>query len=384
MTHSDWDQAEHLLCIRLDSLGDVLMTTPAFRALKAAHPDRLLTLLTSPQSAAVAPLIPEIDRVMTYAAPWMKATPPRADAGHDRAFIQQLGQQQFDGAIIFTVFSQNPLPAALLCYLAEIPLRLAHCHENPYQLLTDWIPDPEPAQGIRHEVQRQLDLVAQIGCFTKDQRLSLHIPQHDRQTVIQHLATLGVELTRPWLLIHPGATAPSRRYAPNNFAAVADRLFLEGYQILLTGTQPEQPLIEQIQQQMAGSSFSLGDRLNLAELAALIALSPLLITNNTGPAHLAAAVGTPVIDLYALTNPQHTPWQVPHRVLFHDVDCKYCFKSICPQQHHHCLSLLTPTDVVTATLDLLRETAGVRERSQAKDIEGKRHLHSYLKIIGLL
>uniref|UniRef100_B8HSR7 lipopolysaccharide heptosyltransferase II n=1 Tax=Cyanothece sp. (strain PCC 7425 / ATCC 29141) TaxID=395961 RepID=B8HSR7_CYAP4 len=378
MTNSDWDQAEHLLCIRLDSLGDVLMTTPAFRALKAAHPDRQLTLLTSPQSAAVAPLIPEIDRVMTYAAPWMKATPPRADAGHDRAFIQQLGQQQFDGAIIFTVFSQNPLPAAWLCYLADIPRRLAHCHENPYQLLTDWIPDPEPAQGIRHEVQRQLDLVAQIGCFTKDQRLSLHIPQRDRQTVIQHLATLGVELTRPWLLIHPGATAPSRRYAPNRFAAVADRLFLEGYQILLTGTQPEQPLIEQIQQQMAGPSFSLLDRLNLAELAALIALSPLLITNNTGPAHLAAAVGTPVIDLYALTNPQHTPWQVPHRVLFHDVDCKYCFKSICPQQHHHCLSLLTPADVVTATLDLLRETAGVRERSQEKDIEGKRHLHSHL------
>jgi ADP-heptose:LPS heptosyltransferase len=87
----------------------------------------------------------------------------------------------------------------------------------------------------------------------------------------------------------------------------------------------------------------------------LISQAPLLITNNTGPAHIAAAVGTPVVDLYALTNPQHTPWGVPSRVLNQSVPCKNCFKSICPEQHQHCLSLVKPEQVVSAALELLEE-----------------------------
>ncbi len=84
-------------------------------------------------------------------------------------------------------------------------------------------------------------------------------------------------------------------------------------------------------------SHSVAGELDLADLAALIERAPLLLSNNTGPAHIAAAVGTPVVDLYALTNPQHTPWEVPHRVLNHDVPCKYCYKSVCPEGHHDCL-----------------------------------------------
>jgi ADP-heptose:LPS heptosyltransferase len=97
-------------------------------------------------------------------------------------------------------------------------------------------------------------------------------------------------------------------------------------------------------------------RLTLGELAALIEMAPVLISNNTGPVHLAAAVGTPVVDLYALTNPQHTPWQVPNRVLFHDVPCKYCYKSICPEGHQDCLRQVTPDRVVQAARELLEET----------------------------
>ena len=89
---------------------------------------------------------------------------------------------------------------------------------------------------------------------------------------------------------------------------------------------------------MEAPSHSLAGQLGLADLAALIALAPVLVTNNTGPAHVAAAVGTPVVDLYALTNPQHTPWGVPSRVLFHDVPCKFCYKSVCPERHHDCLA----------------------------------------------
>src|SRR5690349_5233991 len=134
-TPTDWDRAEEVLAVRLDALGDVLMTTPALRALKESRPGRRVTLLTSPGGAAVAALVAEIDGVIVYEAPWVKATPPRADARPEFALIERLRRSRFDAAVIFTVYSQNPLPAAFLCLLAGIPRRLAHCRENPYQVL---------------------------------------------------------------------------------------------------------------------------------------------------------------------------------------------------------------------------------------------------------
>ena len=91
----------------------------------------------------------------------------------------------------------------------------------------------------------------------------------------------------------------------------------------------------------------------VGELAALIAEADLLIGNNSGPVHLAAAVGTPVVDLYALTNPQHTPWLVPSRVLFRDVPCRFCQKSLCPEGHHRCLSGVSPREVAAAAIALM-------------------------------
>jgi lipopolysaccharide heptosyltransferase II len=356
LTAYNWSQAQNILCVRLDALGDVLMTTPAIRALRESTPGRRTTLLTSPSGGAVAALIPEIDDVMVYDAPWMKATAPHRDSRHDSAMVERLRKAQFDAAAIFTVYSQNPLPAAFLCYLADIPLRLAHCHENPYQLLTDWVPDPEPGNGFRHEVRRQLDLVAAVGCRCEDERISLKVSDSARLHVVQQLSTLGVECDRPWVLIHPGATAPSRRYPPESFAAAARVLARQhDCQIVFTGTGPEGSLVEYIRASMDAPSYSLVGWFDLEHLAALIALAPVLVSNNTGPVHIAASQGTPVVDLYALTNPQHTPWEVLHRVLFHDVPCKYCYKSVCPQAHHNCLRLVTPEAVVAATCELLAQ-----------------------------
>src|SRR3954452_17561658 len=155
--NASWADARHILCVRLDTIGDVLMTSPALRALKGARPGRRLTLLTSRAGAEAARLVPEIDDYLTYDAPWLKATAPRASSRPEYAMAETLRRGGYQAAVIFTVYSQNPLPTAFLCYLADIPLRLAYCHENPSQLLTDWVGDPEPAQGVRHEVRRQLD-----------------------------------------------------------------------------------------------------------------------------------------------------------------------------------------------------------------------------------
>lgn len=351
-----WETAKNILVIRLDSLGDILMTTPAIRALKQSLPGRRITLLTSENGAKVANFIPEIDDVIIYNAPWMKATTTLVDNRHEYLMAAHLQQAGFDAAVIFTVFSQSSLPAAFLCHLADIPLTLAHCRENPYQLLSDWVKDPEPEQLIRHEVRRQLDLVKHIGCETEDEHLSFSIPGGDAHRFSRLLDRIGLDLAKPWVIIHAGASAASRRYPPEHFAQAADLLAGKyDVQVVFTGSKEERTLVRSIRTKMKHPSFNLCGQLDLGAMGAVIQAAPVLISNNTGPVHIASAVGTPVVDLYALTNPQHPPWMVASRVLYHDVPCKYCYKSICPEKHHNCLRQVEPESVVRATLELLEE-----------------------------
>jgi lipopolysaccharide heptosyltransferase II len=358
-----WAGVRNVLAVRLDALGDVLMTTPALRAIRASVPDVRLTLLTSPGAAEAAACIPEVDATIAHDVPWMKATSPRPDPSPDIALIDRLRDGDFDAAVIFTVHSQDPLPAALTCYLAGIPLRLAHCRDNPYQLLTDWVRDPEANEPIRHEVQRQLDLVAAVGYHTDDTHLSFRVPPDASRRVRGLLAGLGFGGDAPWAVLHPGATAASRRYPAERFAAAAAQLAREdGWRFVVTGSPDEVPLADSVVKAIGGAAISLAGRLTLPELAALVAVAPMIVTNNTGPAHLAAAVGTPVVDVYALTNLQHAPWRVAHRLLVHDVPCRGCRKSTCPLGHNACLLGIEPGEIVAAARGL-RGAALDRDRA---------------------
>ncbi|WP_051933431.1 glycosyltransferase family 9 protein [Massilia sp. BSC265] len=348
-----WQSVRRILCVRLDSLGDVLMCTPAIRALRHTLPGCRLTLLTSPSGAAVAPCIPELDAAIAYRAPWMKhAEPAGTEALQECA--TQLAAQRFDAAVIFTTYSQSPLPAAMLCHLAGIPLRLASCRENPYQLLTDWVPERELERASRHEVQRQLDLVAHVGCATSDTTLSFAVPAADASRVGTKLEDAGIDPAAPYLVLHAGASAASRRYPLRHWLVLIGMLRRQfGYPIVLTGDRGEADALRPLAEAWKAATHSLIGKLELGELGALIRGSSLLITGNTGPAHIAAAVGTPLVDLYALTNPQHTPWRVAHRLLFHDVSCRNCLRSSCPQGHHACLDSLAPRTVLEAAVELL-------------------------------
>jgi lipopolysaccharide heptosyltransferase II len=351
-----WENVRNVLCVRLDAMGDVLMTTPALGAVKEGDARRV-TLLTSPSGAEAATLSPNVDDVIVYNAPWMKATAPNERPANDLAMIATLSGRGFDAAVIFTVYSQNPLPSALLCYLAGIPLRLAHCRENPYHLLTEWIPEREPEHLVRHEVRRQLDLVATVGFSSKDERIAIRIPERAKERVASLLRTLELDDTRPWIVVHPGSTAPSRRYPAEGFAEATRRLIRDhGLGVVFTGRDAERDEVERIRRTLPDAkAHSVAGELDLAELTALISRASLVVSNNSGPVHVAAAVGTPVVDLYALTNPQHTPWGVPNRVLNHDVPCKYCYKSVCPEGHHDCLRLVRPEQVVEAVMQLLAD-----------------------------
>lgn len=380
---SAWQDARNILCIRLDHFGDVLMATPALRALKDAAPGRRLTLLAAPHGAIVAPFIAEIDDVIEYAPPWMKSSAAH-DPSVDLRMIETLRARRFDAAVIFTTYSQSPLPAAMLCTLAGIPLKLAHCRENPYQLLSDWLPDPEPQKLIRHEVRRQLDLVAAVGARTPNERMSFAVKPADARWAHAQLAAIGVDAAKPWLLLHPGATAASRRYPPALWAQAASELAERtGYPLLWTGSAGEAPLIDDIMQLTHGGAsairqHSLAGRLTLGQLGAVMSMASVVVVNNTGPAHLAAALGKPVVDLYALTNPQHTPWQTPARVLFQDVPCRFCYKSVCPQGHHACLANVSPNRVAQAAIDLLASAEQVSDMASACRLSSEQPLAASL------
>jgi lipopolysaccharide heptosyltransferase II len=354
LVDSGWASARNLLCIRLDTLGDVLMTSPAIRALKESLPDRRITLLTSSVGAEVTALIPEIDQVLVYDAPWMKGEPNVAD---DHALIEALQSRCFDAAVLFSVYSQNIWASALLSYLAGIPLRLGYSRENPYNLLTDWVPEDEPQRFVRHEVQRQLDLVERVDARTEDPSLSLSVSDRAYVAARTSLLSAGVNVCRPWALIHPGARADSRRYPAAYYAEAARMLAVEdGWQICFSGSVDEMPIIDEIRGRMDAPSYSLAGPIELEELSALIGLAPLLITNNTGPAHIAAALGTPEVVLYALTNPQHMPWRAYARVLRHSVPCQYCYRSVCPEGHHNCLRLIEAAEVARAARSMFGPT----------------------------
>jgi lipopolysaccharide heptosyltransferase II len=325
--------------------------------MKEAVRGRRITLLTSQSGAEAAKVMDCVDSVITYAAPWMKATATRFNSCPDRCLTRRLRRARFDAAVAFTCFSQSALPAALLCYTADIPLRAAHCRENPYQLLTDWVRETEPQEGIRHEVERQLALAESLGAKVTDNHIRLSVPISAQQDAVRRLRSAGVDPGSPWIVMHVGATAPSRRWPTEYFVDVADVLSAEHHlQVVFTGTGGERDLVESVRSRMAMPSHSLVGQLNIVELAGLLSEAPLLISNNTGPVHLAAGVGTPVVDVYALTNSQHGPWQCPSRVLSYDVECKYCFRSVCPEGHHLCLRGVTPRDVIEAALELLELT----------------------------
>jgi lipopolysaccharide heptosyltransferase II len=351
-----WGSARRILAARLDGIGDLLMTTPALRALKEGRDTRTLTLLTSPAGAALARELPFVDDVIPFVAPWMKSAEAVPVSPIETAtLVERLRRREFDAGVVFTVYTQSALPAATLLFLAGIPRRAAHCRENPYTLLTDWRidPDRDAHAGVRHEVQRQIDLVQSLGAKVDDVRLQLPVRDDARRRMLAKVAAAGMHSRRPWLIVHPGATAPSRRYPDPKLAEGVGGLQATGrWQIGVAGAAEDVASVDAIAAR-AGGAVPLAGLLDLPELAALLQAAQLVLCNNSAPAHIAAAVGTPVVDLYALTNPQHTPWAVAHRVLSHDVECRHCQKSVCPHGHQRCLADVAPAEIVAAVESLL-------------------------------
>jgi ADP-heptose:LPS heptosyltransferase len=357
-----WLAARRILCVRLDGLSGVLMCTPALRALRGGAsgdsvdsmhslhaPPRSLTLLCSAGAAAALPFIPELDDAIA-------ADALEVEHGAVTTLASVLQARAFDAAVVFTPYTGSALPAARLCRQAGIPLCLAYCREPPDGLLSDPLPDPDLDGPVRHEVQRQLALVRHIGCAPRGLGLSFVPRAGDHAAAEAHLRSAGIDPDRPWMLLHPGAGAAVPRYPPGQWGRVIALLFeatATALPLVVAGSAAEIPLVQDIRRRAGLPTHSLAGRLTLGELGALIQRAALALTNHGAPAHMANAVGTPLVDLYALTHPQHTPWGGRSRVLFHDVPCRFCLANACPQGHQECLAGVAPARVADAVRGLL-------------------------------
>ncbi len=241
-------------------------------------------------------------------------------ANEVQQLVLELKAAAFDAAILFSVCSQNPLPAMMLAYLANISLRLAYCRENPYALLTHWVPDAEPYSFIQHQVARDLALVAGIGAYTSDDHLSFTLPAQSWPRAAAKLTAAGVDLHKPWLILHAPVSEKKREFDKNIWTVAAKLIRDEQqFQIVLTGAAHEQALVTELQQGIGESAFAMAGILKLDEFMAAVQHTAIVLSVNTATIHIAAAAGTPVVVLYACTNPQHTPWKVPHEVLYYPV-----------------------------------------------------------------
>lgn len=310
----EWKFCKNILCIRADNMGDVIMSAPAFRALKETF-DCKITLLTSSMGSLITPFIKEIDETIVFDLPWIK-TKNLTGSEACLKLIKILKKHCFDGVIIFTVYSQNPLVAAFVAYMANIPLRLAYCRENPYTLLTDWVPDKEPYTFIRHQVERDLHLVEQIGATTCNNNLHLNFSKEAYKNCKQQLASHQININTGFIIFHAGVSEKKREYPLLLWIKTAKQLQAKtGKPILLSGSDSEKELTGCIAQEAGTNVFSIAGLLSIEEFIALVAHAQLVVTVNTATVHIAAATQTPQVVLYAQTNPQHEPWNARSVVL---------------------------------------------------------------------
>jgi ADP-heptose:LPS heptosyltransferase len=322
----------HVLAVRLDNDGDVLLAGPAIRAL--AHGADRVTLLCGPRGRRAAELLPGVDELVVWRAPWIDPEPDPVDRADVLALVDRLAALELDAGVIFGSFHQSPLPTALLLRMAGVPSLAATSVDYPGALL-----DVRHRIGDDvHEVERALDLAAAAG---------FPAPPGD-DGALRVRRDLAPVLGEFDVVVHPGASVPARAWAPERCAALVDALVARGRHVAVTGAPAEEALTALVAGPPRREVIDLGGRTTLAELAEVLAAARCVVVGNTGPAHLAAAVGTPVVSLFAPTVPaaRWRPWRVPHALHFVDVPCAGCRARRCPVPGHPCVDEVAVEDVV--------------------------------------
>jgi HAD superfamily hydrolase (TIGR01662 family) len=323
-----------VLVARPDSAGDVLLMGPAIRAV-AAHADRVV-LLCGPRGRAAAELLPGVDDLAEHRLPWIDPQPQPVVRSEMEQLTARLAAVGAEEAVVFTSFHQSALPLALLLRMAGVGRVCAISDDYPGSLL-----------DVRHRVppgipepERALSLAAAAGFAPA--------PGDDLALRLRPDRVVPTTLEPGYVVVHPGASVPARAAPPATMRGVVAALAAAGHRVVVTGGPGETDLAASV----AGPhGLDLGGRLTLGELAGVLAAAACVVVGNTGPAHLAAAVGTPVVSLYAPTVPygQWGPYRVPAvRLGDAAAPCRDTRASVCPVPLHPCLSNQEISRVVDA------------------------------------
>jgi ADP-heptose:LPS heptosyltransferase len=326
-----------VLVARLDNAGDVVLAGPAVRAVAARTGP--VAFLCGARGRAAAELLPGVGEVIEWTAPWIDPDPDPVSTV-DVLALAGLIRRRFAAAIVLTSFHQSALPLALLLRMAEVPFVAAYSEDYPGSLLDV---RARPDDGV-HEVKRSLDLVRRAGYPPPD--------GDDGRLRLRRTGCPPPGLAPPYVVVHPGASVPARTWRPRRWAELVALLAARGRRVVVTGGPGERPLTAEV----AGSdAFDLGGSTDLAGLAEVLAAADVVVTGNTGPAHVAAAVGTPVVSLFAPTVPAHRwhPWGVPFVILGdQDIACAGCRARECPVPGHPCVESV-PADAVADAVEAL-------------------------------
>lgn len=341
-----------VLVARQDSAGDVLLAGPAVRAVAAsgAH----VVLLVGPRGTAAAELLPGVSSVLSRHCPWVDMQPRPVVAAEMTALVAELAALELDEAVLLTSFHQSPLPTALLLRLAGVPRITGASVDYPGSLLDVRLrPGEDGDEGIDEDLpepRRALAIAAAAGHRLPqgdDGRLAIRPPPPVAALVGHYPGE------RPYVVVHPGATAPARAWPPQRCAEAVHALAAAGHRVVVTGGPEERALTARV----AGRhGLDLGGRTDMARLAGVLAGAQAVVVGNTGPAHLAAAVGTPVVSLFSPVVPasRWAPYGVPHVLLGdQDAPCRGSRARQCPVPGHPCLAGVRAQDVVQAVRQLV-------------------------------
>jgi heptosyltransferase-2 len=345
------EQIERVVVRGANWVGDAVMSVPALRELRRLLPGAHITLVTRPWAEGIFEGADFINDLL----------PVNETRGTARAVFEEAREwraRRFDLALLFP----NAFAPALVAALARVPARIGYATQGRAPLLSHRLAIPE-WRGRRHEVFYYLNVVAELERIlggsstieTRTPRLELSISDARRREALRLLREHGARARRPLVALCPGSTnSRAKRWPVERFAALADMLTEKaGAEVVLVGAGEELEISEEVARRMRARPIMLTGRTDLSQTAALLSAADLLVTNDTGPAHVAAAVGCPVVVIFGPTNPATTrPFSQLAEIIRHPPDCAPCMLRDCPIDHR-CMTAITTEEVFEQSLRAL-------------------------------
>lgn len=316
------------------------MTVPALRALRRVLPDAHITLVSRPGTADIFIDADFVDEVLVY---------DRTGLGSAWNQVREWRRRRFDLALLF----QNAFEAAAIAFLARVPRRIGHAADGRGRLLTQAIPGPT-WKDERHEVFYYLNLVAELERLlygtsvveSNEPRFALAVSVDRQHRAKEFLREHGLRPDAPLVLLCPGSiNSRAKRWPAERYAAVADHFAAAGARVALIGSPAELEVSDQVCKHARHRPIVLTGKTSVAEATAIISVADILITNDTGPAHIGAALGTPTLVIFGPTNPLATrPFAPNAEIIRHEPDCAPCMLRNCPIDHR-CMTAISPEEV---------------------------------------